>query len=178
MWIRAAVSEFETKTRWRPFLQEETEDEVRSFDAPCGSTLYPGVGLLSVTSLSVGDTPLTVNEGFWLRHKIADGPWLAVEFATGWSYGVGFGYGPDYRKVEITGRFGYCTELPPDVELAILSHAAAAYYQWLDSGSAGAIKREKAGPVEVEFAVEAGRDRGSMARKTFDDVVRRYRRHS
>jgi len=164
--MAAAILAFEGATFWSPFLAGAAV--TRRFDGPGGYDLYPGVGILSVNSLKVGGTLLTEDVDFFLQdRKLGRYAYQRIEFA---GYVVG-----DRRVVEIAGVFGAAQEIPDDVLLALLSKAAAGVST--DSTSTGALKREKAGPVEYEYDVSGGATtKAAQLLATYDGAVAAWRR--
>lgn len=163
--LLAAIAGWEGDTYWTPFLAEAG---TRRFDGPQGYRLFPPVGILSLSSLTVGGTALTEDDDYVLMDpKLGRYAYQSIEF-TGWVAG-------GRRLVVATGVFGCATELPADARLAILSKAAAGIST--DSTSTGALKREKAGPVEYEYDVSGGAaTKVSQLEATYAAAVKRYRR--
>jgi hypothetical protein len=132
----AASAEWEKRSGWNPFLAAAA-DTTRYYDPPGpngqsagggsgwtrggGRRLVLDAGLVSLTSILTGytttdaGTALTVNEDFWLMPEQAaseGAPYEWIEF-------VARQFGPP-RSVVVTGKCGFCLELPADVFEAVL----------------------------------------------------------
>jgi len=116
----AAVSEWEQATGWKPFLAGATDQTRRYTPEEWGmATLDLGGGLVELTSVVVNDTTLTLTDDFFLEPASApeDGePYTWVEFRSR--------VRGQRQCIEVTGRWGYCDELPSDVFAAIRAKAA------------------------------------------------------
>lgn len=159
--VESASQAWERDTGWFPFLAGESE--TRTFDGPEGRVMFLPVGLVSVSDLSVGGSAYTAGESYFLQHRVgSSGPYTAIEFG---------GYLTGARRViEITGVFGYTSELPADVKQAIMSKAAS---DVLDMAAAGPVVRETVGPVTYQYG-----DKGRLDRlnKVYAEAVARYKR--
>ena len=122
MYIDSAVEEWENNTGYTPFLADPSDSEV-SFDGPAPLRYLELKGAFaSITSLYYGVTSTyagtlgTVNSDYFTDTYL--GAIIGIEF-TGMISGQ--------RSVKITGKKGFCTELPAKVYRAIIEKAAADY---------------------------------------------------
>jgi hypothetical protein len=163
-----AVEALEDAAECTPFLAPETAT-ARRFHAPGprgtyegtqnggGRVLFLGCGLVELESLTVDGTELAVDADFHLESEEEGAPFTRVRFTP-----------PVYAAphgIVITGRWGYCAELPPLAFAAILGHAAASLAplgaskrrtaaEDALSADGGVIKAKEAGSVRVEYAVQ------------------------
>jgi len=174
--IQSATEEFERRTGWIPF-GTDVVDRTLWFDPPAwgsfGCVLSLRYGLQSLTSLTVGiatdgsgGTVLT--QGVDFRLAPYDGgqdkkPYTKIEF-------INLPYGTP-KSIKVIGKFGYTSTLKADVKNAILGYAASQVMQDL-VGSTGSVKREKQGPVEIEYDVSAGQNTIDRYSKAFDKICR------
>jgi hypothetical protein len=146
--IARAIRKWETETGWKPFLAND-EDETRIIDGPEGRMIFPGYGIISLTTLSVDGNEYVADTGYWLQNRYSDeGPYTAIEF-DGYITGA-------RRAVELVGKFGFTLTLPEEVKDALLGYAAYGLYPQI-TGIDGDLRREKQGPVEFEY--QQGKDR-------------------
>lgn len=169
--IAKAQGQWTHDTGWDPFIASD-EDEERVIDGPEGRIIFPSFGIVSLTSLSISGRSLTEDTDYWLQHKRGtSGPYTAIElngYATG-----------ERRSVTMVGRFGYALEWPATAIDAIYALAAHGLYPII-TGLDGDIRREKQGPIEIEYQSRSGQDagyqgkRGAMLR-SYDSAVQVYR---
>lgn len=122
-----AAREFENRTGWLPFLAKPAAT-TRLFDATSGDgVLEFGAGLLAdpapVFKLAQGDTVYGVDTSYWLQP--ANAPDQELPYTRLQSINSIFG-GRVWswpNRLSITGRWGYCATLPPDVWVAIQKKA-------------------------------------------------------
>lgn len=120
--INSAVSEFERRTGWDPFLATSSTTEVRTFDAPYhdGYLDLEG-GLLTLTSVTVSGTAQVLDTNVFLRpsNAVRRGmPYTQLQFP----YLGHTLYGLPNR-IAVTGKWGRVTTLPADVWFAVLRYA-------------------------------------------------------
>jgi hypothetical protein len=157
MLIEAAITAFEDETGWSPFLASGDE-ETRTFRTNTHRLqLVPGA--VSVTEVKVRNTVL--DESLYVLTPFQP-PYRAIEFAS-----------KPYDFVHVTGIFGYSEELPEDVRLALLQHAADALRD-TQSGVSGAITRVKQDDVEYAYASNDSSSDDSLA--NWKKVVNSYKR--
>ena len=122
-----AAREFENRTGWLPFLAGPTAT-TRLFDATDGyGVLEFGAGLLAdpapVFKLATGDTVYGPDTSYWLQP--ANAPYQDLPYTRLQSVHSLFGGRVSSwpNRLSITGRWGYCSSLPPDVWVAIQKKA-------------------------------------------------------
>jgi hypothetical protein len=142
--VASAISEWETKTSWIPFLAESS-DSTEYFDGP-NSPVLP-VGYASITSVSIGitstdntGTALVLNEGYWLEFNLRK----AIT-------GIRFGWHSirGWKTIKIIGKKGYSSSIPDEVWLAILHRAAVKALPKINQ--MGSVIKIKQGPVEYDL---------------------------
>ena len=156
--LAAAISAWERKTGWRPFLSTG-EAETLTIPHYGGELLLPPG--LAARSLDEG-APTTA--GYALGSPTGHGSYRSL----GWSYARLPG-----SAVQVTGVFGLVDEVPAEVREGILSLAAA-----LARGAAGTapeVTREKVGDVETQYAVYASADQSKLAHERLDELARAYK---
>ena len=122
-----AAREFENRTGWLPFLAK-AEPTARVFDATSGEgVLELGAGLLPepapVVSLTEGSSVYQEGKSYWLQSANAPDqglPYTRLQFVHSLFGGRVWSYP---NRITITGRWGYCAQLPPDVWVAIQKKA-------------------------------------------------------
>lgn len=157
----AARLDWERDTGWSPWLGTA---ETRYYD-PNGSTLLdPGVGILSISCLKLGGTEQTLNEDYWLL-PYNGFPKRLISFDQ-----VLCG---DPRSIEITGTWGYQSELTQDVVRAALARGALLAVAQ-DYGLGGLKQEVEEGDVRYKLA----KDESQLAqwRSVYEQAVARHRR--
>lgn len=179
--LSGAVTEFESRTGWSPFVREATDGTQHS-DPPTSGTYGCVLDLespiLSLTSLScgvgedgTGGTAMVQGTDFVLL-PYGGGtdrkPWTQVRFSSA-PYGGA-------RSIKVVGKRGYSSVCPDDVRQAILRKAAASIIQDLAAGQAGDATEISQGPVTYRYDATAGRGTVDRYANDFEQTVRRYRR--
>lgn len=137
--IAAAVSTWEQRTGWRPFLAP-AEDETKIYREWQPAFLDLKGGFVSITSVTYDDeaTPGTVNLDYDLK---PDGGsptrWLKL-----WRL--------PSRRITVVGKPGYATECPDDVRRALLAYGAAQVATLLNG--TGQVVSIKQGDVQYTYA--------------------------
>jgi hypothetical protein len=153
--VNAAIAEWERRTRYRPFFQSDTTDQVTYTLDPPGvdkrGTRIGGAwilrlptGLLTCQSVAIGVNQadddsgdlLTLYQDYWLEPSTAPNvgePFTQIRFGV-----VQRGLP---QSIQVTGVWGYCSgTIPDDAWLGILNLAAAAVLAEVREGiSAGWI---------------------------------------
>lgn len=168
----AAATEWEAETGWRPFRAADSA-ATYAYDAPAhGQWLDLDAPFLTVTEVKVGvtlddpaGTVLTLDEDYYLPRYQA--PYERIQFA------CRFLRHP--KSIRVTGRKGYCIDLPDDVYQAILARAAS-NASVMVQGAAGPVRRIEQGPVKYEFDLTSGRGQADRWDAQFARTVARYKR--
>lgn len=124
--LSGAVSDLEVGTGYYPFLAGD-EDETRPFTVvdEQGYLDLEG-GLLSLTSVTVSGTAQTLNQQVFLEPTNAPSrrrPYEQLLFTSPYSVGGGAVY-RRRNAILVTGIWGFCTQIPPDVWNAVLRKGA------------------------------------------------------
>lgn len=168
----AAAVEWERATGWRPFRADDLA-ATYAYDPPThGLWLELGTAFLTITQVKVNvthddPTGVTLVEGRDYLLETSQGVVQRLRFDTA------FCRSP--KSVRVTGRRGYCIDLPDDVFVAILARAASNASPSVQ-GSPGPVKRVEQGPVRYEYALEAGRAQTDRWDQQFARAVARYQR--
>jgi len=123
-----AAFEFERSTGWLPFLAKETAT-ARPFDGTDESgVLDLKAGLLAspapIAQLTVGNKVYQEDISYWLQPATAPDqglPYTRLQFIHSIFGGLTWSLP---NRMTITGRWGYCDSLPPDVWVAIQKKGA------------------------------------------------------
>jgi hypothetical protein len=180
VYLNAAVTEFESRTGWSPFLAD-AEDSTWWFDAPryADGILDLEGGFTVITSVTVGahqgntGRALTVTNDFAPMSYNGPGefrPWNRIRFLTS------CGYQP--RSIKVIGKRGACATVPDDVFLAIRDYAGALAMPSITQ-ALGAVTKVKQGPVEYTMGnsdEDSGTSRVGAWTNAFDSAVSRYER--
>lgn len=198
--VDAAIASFENQTGWRPFLAGATATSriLPSPDYRTGrSVLILPQGAVSVTEVQVDlndagvGTVLTPVREYNLEPTGADTngrPFTRIAFGR---------FGPDYGgsfiisdalftrqsayagKCKVTARWGFCTELPADVFLAIMRKAAGDLLLGAKTRLSGGLVSWEEADVKENFG---GGSNNPMTEtidgweKSFNQVVAKYQR--
>jgi hypothetical protein len=176
--LAGVIAAFERGTGWRPLLKD-TVDASRYFDTPCpgtfGCVLELRHGLQTLTELKcgvgfdgTGGTVMTQGEGFLLEPSdggIDGRPYTQVRF-------IQYPFGNLVRSIKITGKWGYCDDVPDDISQAIIRKAASDVCKDL-SLTSETMSRIKEGPVEYQFLADQDSTRVS---REWDRVISRHMR--
>jgi len=197
----AAARAWENSTQYQPFLANGS-DTLRAFDPPASVYMDLEGGLLSLVSLFVGvtlDSPgqeLTAERDFYLEPANAPAqgtPYHTVCFrgySYGWrgwgSFSGPWGWDGAYRiyrdSIRVTGRWGYCVELPEEVWQAILQYGAWLASPQLGLALSGGISEVRVLSSMVRYSGEGTKSPMMAAalgwKANFDCVAQDYRRMS
>jgi hypothetical protein len=161
--LDGAAREFERRTQYRPFLSDGLT-ETRLFDSAPNTYLDLRAGLLSVSSLTVNGQPYAQGTQFWLKpdNAPAEGkPFTAIDFSGLREFGYAQLYSPlttlffpgfGHQSVAVTGVWGYCLQLPPDVWQAVMVKAAASVLRPYGVKRAGGMVRWEESGVSEQYA--------------------------
>lgn len=196
--IAAAVSEFEERTGYHPFLADSA-DSSRIFDAPDGRSgrtfLDLNAGIISVTTVlcdyyeetSTGTTLTQYTEfNVWPpdapnRKK----PYTRLTFGI---YGNQMGspgylnFTIDYRnanrsaKVKVTGKWGYAAIIPGDVWTAVLHRATSQAAMGAGAILTGGLLDWKEKDITENYGKQAFGALIEGFNSEFDAVAKRYQR--
>lgn len=179
VYLNAAITEFESRTGWQPFL-EEAEDSTWWFDPPkyADRILDLEGGFTEITSVTIGadrgmtGTVLTVLTDFVMKSYNLGifRPWNRIQFLTS------PGYAP--RSVKVIGLRGACATVPDDVFAAIRDYAGALAMPAITQ-ALGAVTKVKQGPVDYTLSSsdeDSGSSRVGSWTNAFTSVVNRYER--
>lgn len=124
--VNGAVAEFERRTGWRPFLAGDTAT-TRYFTATDHYGLLDLSGsIMTVSGITVADTALVLNTGYYIDRYNDDEPLTNIQFSQ--PYGIGsnmFGAGVSRpRQIAVTGIWGRVTLVPADVWQVVQQYAA------------------------------------------------------
>jgi hypothetical protein len=124
--------EFETRTGQTPFLAAEEDstqsytfvDEAQILTSLAGGVLVLDSGLLSLTSCTLNGEPLDLGTGVLLRPSTA--PQRRRPYTNLYLPFLRHRRITSYRRltIAVTGRWGFCTQMPADAFNAILRFAA------------------------------------------------------
>lgn len=126
--IDAAVAEFETRTGWTPFLAAQAI-ETETFDGT-DHTGYLDLegGMAEITGVSLNEQSYVLGTQWWPQPQNArrrKKPYTGIQLNVNTGFGMAaFGLGRPGR-ISVSGRFGYCEEVPADAWLAMMRLAAA-----------------------------------------------------
>lgn len=124
--INSAVSEFEERTGWYPFLVDySSPNESRLFDSTddCG-VLQLNAGIIDLVSVKVRGTALVLNTNCWLRPSNAPSrkkPYTEIQLQNSVQGGSVYA---QPNLIEVTGMWGRVGTVPSDVWYALLRYAA------------------------------------------------------
>ena len=135
--IDSAISEFERRTGWYPFLADLTApalSEPRTFDAadPQG-WLDLESGLLDLQGVSIRGNAMVLNTNVFLRPSNSVSrsmPYTQLQFPYGGAFAGSVYAMPN--TITVTGRWGRVRALPADVWFAVMRYAV---YLTLTSGN-------------------------------------------
>jgi hypothetical protein len=154
----AACEQWEQDSRYTPFLQTSATNTARSYDPPNGKMMQLSRGLIALESVEADGVELVSGEDYRLRplNAAADGrPYLAIEFLRRISAQPG--------GIEISGVWGYGTELSAVVWKALLASAALEVIGSIGLHSpvngtvaAGTIKAKQDDGVRIEYTGAEG----------------------
>ncbi len=175
--VQAAIDQFEAETGYIPFLAE-TVDSTTLYD-PNGTEMLDLLsGYVSITSVSVG-VPLggsgtEVDEGsYWFGWPSSPAsrsqPIQFLRFVSP-QYG-------DPGSIAVVGKRGFGSTIPQRAWNAVRDMAASSVIT-THEGFGGAVKREKMGSVETEFASSSAGLAGFhlSAATAWGDALKMYRR--
>lgn len=175
--VAGAVAELEERTGFTPFrnLAENESGDLsdprnfgfRYFTLQESSRLDLRGGILLDLAVVVDGVALVDGTDFYGVQRDPMGPVREIHFTTLTC--------SRQNGVAVSGRWGCVTSLPRTVWDALIKKAMANVLQ-VALGPSGAVIREKAGPVEYDYA-EAGSLLKAWTAK-FDDACDRYRRTS
>ena len=185
----AGLAEFERLTNRTPFLASDV-DSTRYFDPPGAPAsgqnqfyrggekmLELGTGLVSVTSIALGVTADNPSgQTMDLSRQLALKPLNAP--ANGWPYSIVEFFFPVYGatgSIKITGKWGYCSELPEDAYQAILRLGAWMAMQDLAESRRSRPTSIKDDEVTIAYDAKTISEAGSSWRSFADRVIERYR---
>lgn len=172
--IAEAVTEFERRTKWSPFLAEK-EDSETAFDSDGGSLDLRG-GYVEVTTVTVdisfgsSGRVLTAIQDYSLMPAHAAAvkrPFTDILFETAPMRGPG--------AILVTGKRGYCTEIPKDAWYAVLNWAVREAIV-ASEGSKGTVTEYQQDTVRKKFSSSQGDSAIDRLGKKFDSAVARYKR--
>lgn len=147
-----AIAMLDEKSGWYPvYCDTEGDDTTFSFNwrpNPQGLVVPPNKGILSLTSMTIGDAVYTTNLDYFLSTQNKGGSYshirlqrnpLAVNIVTVVTLVGKFGFTDDVNVVLRNGIYGYA-----------LSYGGVLDRIQGNSGS-GAVTKEKQGPVEITY---------------------------
>jgi hypothetical protein len=195
---QAAVSEFEHRTGYAPFLSTGVV-ETRYFDRPDGNRLLLRGGLLSFTGvdaegepetggLTVGGQAYTAGTHYILLPQNAPAlrrPYTSVRFFSH-NYqdaGIYGNWGPSFStsvssyqlwQVAVTGVWGYGAALPADVWEGIRQKAAGLIFPQVRAAGTGLRLGYTELGVTEQFGIEVSTKFVEALHKAFDVVVAAY----
>lgn len=154
-----AAETWEHECDWGPFLAK-ADETTRHFNVRASDVVRFEGGLVDVPSSVVCDgVALVEGETFWMEPEAASEwgkPYTQMRFARRIQTGA--------RGLVVTGFWGYCRELPPDVWNAVLSRAALELRAPLErrivvalvAAQESVVKAKESGPLRVEYAAIDG----------------------
>lgn len=138
--IESAISNWEKTTGWQPFLNLDEDDTDRVFRHLTGSLCDFNGGFASIDEIKYDDdTEAATEHDDYVLYPEHSYPKRFLKCLTFPS-----------RKITVTGKFGYCIELPDDVKQAILAFGAAQVATQLNG--TGQMVKIKQGDVEYQYA--------------------------
>lgn len=189
VYLGAAITEWERKTGYEPFLAAAPAT-TRRFDPPGASDVsgwwsYRGgrrvlnlkAGLVTLTSVythaSLDDdgNELDIDEDFWLlplNANVKSRPYTEIEFRSPL-----FGHA---ASVEVTGTWGFFSTIPDDAYLAVLQQAAGNIVRATTVGLMDGLSAWDEGDVKEKYDLDALTKRANAWQSDFDKVVARYKR--
>lgn len=144
----AAKLQWESDTGYSPFyVAVDAVVSARLYDPPQSNYLDLEGGLISLPTVVVGGVTLVKDQHYWIdpaNYAAIGQPIKTLKFV--WRV-TGLP-----QTISITGRWGYCSDLPLDAFQAILRGAALAGFTTVNAGQ---LKSERQGDVEYSYAVDA-----------------------
>lgn len=166
--IAAAISTWEQRTAWSPFLAPE-EDETKVYREWQTPILDLRGGYVSITSVTFDDevAPGVVDTDFEFK---PDGG-SPIRFLKLWRLPA--------RKITVVGRPGYAADCPADVKRALLAYGAAQVATLLNG--TGQVVSIRQGDVQYTYA-QGGADNPTTQYAQwsleFNQAVKNYSRRS
>lgn len=163
VWLNAAIAAFESMTGWHPFLADASPGSL-TFDAPGlvpGFVLDMKTGFATVDSVSLNGSTLSADD--YILHPVGSGYATHIQFLRHPGFSL--------QSIEVVGRRGRVTSVPPDVYQAVLMQAVA-YGSSL--APALAASRIKQGQVEIEVGTRAMTMDDSGVTRGLRSVAMRY----
>lgn len=170
--VNAAIEAWEKDSGYFPFLS--TESTTRTFNAPQGNTLDIGA-VVDIDAITISGVTQTLDTDFSLSPSNAiakNKPYTQVIFR----YPL---FSSTPNCISITGAWGYCTELPSDVRLAILSHASMLALTNV-SNATGNVTQIKQDDISISYSSANAANAHYSSRQmqfkdVYDSAVKRYR---
>jgi len=184
--LASAIGEWERVTKWQPFAADAAPS-TRVFDSPLSSILDLEGGLVDAPSVMIGTSAYTLGQQFTTGPKNAAArglPTMFLDFGPlmapqGYGYSNSLGFLPSGRlTVSITGTWGYCRVIPPDVRQAVLQQAAAQLAPSLAISRFGGLMSWTEEGVTENYGRAQYSDIAETGAKAFHDAAMRYRRVS
>ena len=148
--IAAAIDEFEHRTGWSPFWSPANTSSTRSLVVEARRFASSGVvglnaGLLRLDSVAINGVAVPLNNTAFRAHPsdaIERGkPLTRLQFLSLWA--ARFSWSSRPVEIAVTGRWGYCTEIPHDVWGNVLQYGAViALSQLENQQSIGSISQD------------------------------------
>lgn len=165
--VAAAVAYWESLTH-SPWLKEST---FVAYTLPHGGAQIRGLPfpVVEVQSLTVDGQTLTVDQDYFLMPRgapLRKSPYTSIEFKLLAIDGA--------SGVVMSCKRGWRDDIPEDVWSAIQAYAVALGQLEVTAGM-GPVKKLKEDTVEIEYALEAGRDRMGRADMALKSLAGRYR---
>ena len=182
--LASAIGEWERVTKWQPFAAAAAPS-TRVFDSPLSAILDLEGGLIDAPSVMIGTTAYTLNQQFTAgpKNALARGlPICYLDFGPltspqGYGYSNSLGFLPSGRMtVSVTGTWGYCGVVPPDVRQAILQEAAAQLAPSLAIARYGGLISWTEEGVTENYGRAQFSDMADSGAKAFASAAMRYRR--
>lgn len=176
--IDASLASLERITGYRPFIASDT-DSTRYCDPP-GSKFFSSASraggrnvlklddpLCTITSIVTADRTLNINSDFWIG-PTSEAPWFTVRFAVA-IYGTP-------KSLAITGRWGYCLDLPSDIFDAIVKMAASNVVLSIAEKIRSGVTEWAEDDVKEKYDVKGLEQSGSTWREQAEKVFAGYKR--
>ena len=182
--LASAIGEWERVTKWQPFAADAAPS-ARVFDSPLSAILDLEGGVVDAPTVMIGTSAYTLGQQYTMgpKNALARGlPVMFLDFSPlsspqGYGYSNSLGYLPSGRlTVSVTGTWGYCKVIPPDVRQAILQEAACQLAPSLAIARFGGLVSWTEEGVSENYGRAQYSDMADSGAKAFQNAAMRYRR--